>query len=493
MKDINTDVIERFLERAAATPDGVALSLHGRGVSFAEMESRVRRYARAFVARGATRMMIALPQGTDAYAAMLGAGLAGGYYAPLNLSVPLDKLKRIVARMQPEVLVAEREIAAALQTVAPDTLVLDPQDLPAAALEGRGSRHELAYVIFTSGTTGMPKGVMIPRVALDHFVAWVGDSGFITSTDRVAQFSNIAFDVSVTDIYGSLCLGACLHPVIGRSDRMFPARFVAREKITVWNSTPSVLGLMMQAGEVTAPLLGSLRLINTCGEPLLRAHVETFFGALPEVIMQNSYGPTETTVTMTELRLDRARYGELCDASVAIGPPIAHMTVDLVGGPHADEGEIVITGPQLALGYWEDPERTAAAFKTCTVDGELRRAYFSGDWAYRRDGHVFCKARIDRQIKLHGHRLELDEVAKAIQDAGFPIACVLKWNDELAAVIERRPEVPFDEATLRAALAKGLEQHAIPTVIRLIERMPRTANDKLDRAAVVEWLSGGSV
>jgi D-alanine--poly(phosphoribitol) ligase subunit 1 len=196
---------------------------------------------------------------------------------------------------------------------------------------------------------------------------------------------------------------------------------------------------------------------------------------------------------MTELRLDRARYGELCDASVAIGPPIAHMTVDLVGGPHADEGEIVITGPQLALGYWEDPERTAAAFKTWTVDGELRRAYFSGDWAYRRDGHVFCKARIDRQIKLHGHRLELDEVAKAIQDAGFPIACVLKWNDELAAVIERRPEVPFDEATLRAALAKGLEQHAIPTVIRLIERMPRTANDKLDRAAVVEWLSGGSV
>jgi D-alanine--poly(phosphoribitol) ligase subunit 1 len=331
---------------------------------------------------------------------------------------------------------------------------------------------------------------MIPRSALDHFVDWVSDSGFITPADRVAQFSNIAFDVSITDIYGSLCLGARLHPVVGRSERMFPARFVAREKITVWNSTPSVLGLMMQAGEVREELLGSLRLINTCGEPLLRAHVEAFFGALPRVILQNSYGPTETTVTMTELRLDRARYAELCDASVAIGPPIAHMTVDLVGGPHADEGEIVITGPQLATGYWQDPERTAAAFKTWPVDGRPTRAYFSGDWAYRRDGQIFCKARIDRQIKLHGHRLELDEVAKAIQDAGYPIACVLKWRDELAAVIEHHPDRPFDETQLRAALAKVLEPHAIPTVLRVVDRMPRTANDKLDRAAVVEWLDG---
>jgi D-alanine--poly(phosphoribitol) ligase subunit 1 len=448
----------------------------------------VRRYAAAFAARGATRIMIALPQGTDAYAAMLGAGLAGGYYAPLNVSVPVDKLRRIVARMRPEVLVAEPAMAAALLWAYPECRVLHPEDLPVAAVEGRGTRHELAYVIFTSGTTGTPKGVMIPRVALDHFVAWVSDSGFITPTDRVAQFSNIAFDVSVTDIYGSLCLGACLHPAVGRSDRMFPARFVAREKITVWNSTPSVLSLMMQAGEVTEELLGSLRLINTCGEPLLRAHVECFFGALPAVIMQNSYGPTETTVTMTELRLDRSDYGELCDASVAIGPPIANMTVDLVGGPHADEGEIVITGPQVAAGYWEDPERTAAAFKMWTVDGQPERAYFSGDWAYRRDGHVFCKARIDRQIKLHGHRLELDEVAKAIQDAGFPIACVLKWHEELAAVIEHRAEAVFDESALRGALAKVLETHAIPTVIRVIERMPRSANDKLDRAAVVEWL-----
>jgi D-alanine--poly(phosphoribitol) ligase subunit 1 len=406
----------------------------------------------------------------------------------LNLNVPLGKLQLIVAQMQPDLIVAKPELASQLAQVVPRAQCLDPAETFDGAFVGPGTRHELAYVIFTSGTTGKPKGVMIPRTALNHFIDWVRRSAFITPSDRVAQFSNIAFDVSVTDIYGAFSSGATLFPVVGRADRMFPARMVAREKLTVWNSTPSVLSLMMQAGELKADLLKSLRLINCCGEPLLPAHVDAICGALPDTLLQNSYGPTETTVTMTELRLNPHNLRAACRSSVAIGTPIAGMGVHLKGGAHPDEGEIVITGPQLASGYWQDAEKTAAAFRDIEVEGQRVRAYFSGDWAERHEGHVFFKERIDLQVKIHGFRLELDEVARAIHEEGYPVTCVLKWRNELTAVIECPCLKPFDEGALRMALAKKLEAHAVPYIIKRIEEMPRTDNHKLDRHAVIDWL-----
>lgn len=484
----NTDVIDLFLTAATERSSHSAISLREDTITYEVFEKRVRDFAGSFMYRQATGVLIALPQGRDAYAAMLGAGLAGCYYAPLNVEAPIDKQLRIVGLMHPAIIVAEPALGAMLAPAAPGALILSPQDSLGPPLIGRGSRHEIAYIIFTSGTTGTPKGVVIPRTALDHFIGWVRESKTITSDDRVPQFSNIAFDVSVTDIYGALCSGATLYPVTGRSDRMFPARVVAREKLTMWNSTPSVLSLMSWAGELTKHLLGTLRLINTCGEPLLPTQVSAIFAALPDVIVQNSYGPTETTVTMTELRLSRHNYLPACSNSVAIGSPIAGIDMFLLGGRHANEGEIVITGAQLAMGYWNAPDRTAAVFKTIDVAGNPVRAYFSGDWAERRDGHIFFKERIDSQIKIRGFRLELAEVASAIHECGYPVACVLKWHDEVAAVIEQRPDQPCDETTLRAALAKKLEMHAIPSVVRWVDLIPRTANDKLDHQGVAAWL-----
>jgi D-alanine--poly(phosphoribitol) ligase subunit 1 len=482
------DTIDLFLGNAVAQPTRLATSVKGVTLTYAALEERIRLFAGAYASRRAAGVLIALPQGSDAYAAILGAALAGCYYAPLNVEAPIEKQLRIVRLMRPDIIVAHRELAAMLALAVPEASSISPDDALGPPLAGRGSRHEIAYIIFTSGTTGVPKGAVIPRIALDHFIDWVRYSKTITPEDRVPQFSNIAFDVSVTDIYGALCLGATLYPIVGRSDRMFPARVVAREKLTMWNSVPSVISLMSRAGEVTRELLGSLRLINTCGEPLLPAHLSALFEALPDVVVQNSYGPTETTVTMTELRLDRTNYVPACGSSVAIGDPIERMTVHLVGGPSADEGEIVITGPQLAMGYWNDPERTAAAFKTIIIDGRPVRAYFSGDWAERRDGYVFFKERIDLQVKIRGYRLELDEVARAIHDYGFPVTCVLKWRDELAAVIELRPDRSPDETALREALSQQLEFHAIPSIIRWIDLMPRNQNDKLDRQGVAAWL-----
>jgi D-alanine--poly(phosphoribitol) ligase subunit 1 len=166
------------------------------------------------------------------------------------------------------------------------------------------------------------------------------------------------------------------------------------------------------------------------------------------------------------------------------------MGLYLVGGSE-DEGEILITGPQLAMGYWGDEARTAAAFREVEVGGRVQRAYFSGDWAVRRGDDVFFRERVDHQVKVRGFRLELDEVAQVIREQGFFEACVLKMGEELAAVVETEPGQKFDEGALRGALAARLEAHAVPKILREIKALPRTANDKLDRAAVARWLADG--
>jgi D-alanine--poly(phosphoribitol) ligase subunit 1 len=164
------------------------------------------------------------------------------------------------------------------------------------------------------------------------------------------------------------------------------------------------------------------------------------------------------------------------------------MKLHLVGGDTPDEGEIVITGPQLAEGYWNDPAQTARSFRDVLLDGKVARGYFSGDWALRRDGHTIVRGRLDFQVKVQGHRLELDEVAAAIRTAGWPEVCVLMWRNQLAAVIEAQEASAYDETTLRRALAAKLEAHAVPSIIVTTASMPRNENDKIDRNGVSAWL-----
>jgi D-alanine--poly(phosphoribitol) ligase subunit 1 len=483
------DSIDLFLSRALGDPQHPAVAVENRSITYGVLEDRIRRIAAKVSEYREPKVLIAMPQGPDAYAAMLGVGLAGGYYAPVNLAAPREKLELIARLFEPDLIVGSRDITDAIRKAVPQADVAEIHelyDLP--PLVGRGRRHELAYLIFTSGSTGTPKGVMIPRSALDHYVASIAKTLGISPQDRVSQHPNIAFDLSVMDIYGALCYGATLCPIASRGDRLMPARAIAREKVSVWISVPSVIGLMMRAGHMTTKNLCSVRLFAFCGEPVLKEQLDSIFLARPDAVVVNTYGPTEATVSMTSLRLTKSNYRGACSESVAIGKPIAGMELHLVDGPNADEGEIVISGPQLAKGYWQNLEQTAKFFKAMEFDGKSRRTYFTGDWAKRHGGHVFCRGRIDIQVKIHGHRLELDEVAAAIRACGWPDVCVLLWRNMLIAVIEACQSEDLNERELRRTLAGKLEQHAIPVVLRTIPKLPRNENDKVDSVSVTAWL-----
>ena len=483
------DLADALLHNARRQPQHPAVVIDDVSVSYGALARQVLLLAANFSHRAEPRILVALPQVPDAYAAIVAAGLAGGFHTPLNLAAPISKLRRIARLLQPDFIVGQGQVIEELADEAPAAVILNPARLPAIEpAHDLTRRHRLAHVMFTSGSTGIPKGVMVSRRGINAYGRWVKGNFGIAPADRVSQHANLSFDISMTDIIGAFCGGATLYPLLDEGDRLMPARVIERDKITVWNSVPSVVSLMMQGRQVTARNLESVRLFNFCGEPLLPEHVAALFEACPDAVVQNTYGPTEATVAMTALPLRADTWRHYAERSMALGASLPGMRLDLVGGGHADEGQIVISGVQLADGYWQEPDMSQQVFRPVEIAGHgVVQGYLTGDWAERREGQVYFRERIDFQAKVRGYRVELDEVAAAIRDCGWPVACVFARRDGLAAVVEEVPGRTFGEADLRLALASRVERYAVPENIRLVRRMPRNENDKLDRTAVMDW------
>ena len=473
------DVVERLEARARATPDAPAVVERSGVTSYAAFCDRAHAFAAAFA--GARRVVIALDKGRDAYAAMFGALMAGATYAPVNVSSPEVRLRHICEVFEPDVVVAGRVLASLAS--GPRAALIEPGALPVAGPRlpqpAALAPDLLAYVMFTSGSTGAPKGVAIPRAALAHYVDWLGPAMGIGPGDRMSQHPNIGFDLSVLDIYGALCWGAALHPFTEASARLLPARKVEADRITIWNSVPSVVSLMMTAGELDAGHLASVRLFTFCGEILRQDQVAALFAARPDATVFNTYGPTEATVAMTCRELKADNHARLCPSSAPLGDAIGVMRLHLASDPGDGEGEIVISGPQLAAGYWGDPVLTAEKFRDFDGPGGPVRAFYTGDYAARIEGELYFLGRRDDMVKLRGHRVHLGEVRRALGGLGYGNAFIFAKDDALFAVVERSGQV-FDEKALIAALSASLDSYFVPEAIICIDRLPLTSNDKID-------------
>ncbi len=477
------DVVERLLALAEAQPDHLAVVEAERSLTYRQFVQRAARMAAAVARAGEhPRVLVHLPQGADAYAAMFGTAMGGGYYVPMNIEAPLVKQRSIRQQFAPDIVIGTAQSAAMLET---DVPVIDVAALPEETLEAPRPAHDLIYVIFTSGSTGQPKGVALSRAGLDHYVAWALEAMQVSPSDRWSQQPNIAFDLSVLDIYGALCGGATLYPLTGAADKLMPAQAIVRHKLTIWNSVPSVVDLMRRARQVTPSHLASLRLMTFCGEALLPQHLEAIFAARPELLVHNTYGPTEATVSMTLIRLTEADYRAATRATVAIGDAIPGMGLHLVEGDTPDEGEIVITGPQLARGYWGNPTATEQAFCQIDLDGRRQLAYRTGDWGERRDGQVYFKSRRDFQVKINGYRIDLDEVNGALRQCGFAAAQSALVDGVLTAFLEIPDDVVPAEDALRKRLETLVEPYAVPVRYVAVPAFPRNANDKVDLNALI--------
>ena len=417
--------------------------------------------------------------------AFLGAIKAGHPYVPIDNAVPPQRVERIVATA--------------------GALTLTPADVKALAEQSAaGPARPLAaddpfYIMFTSGSTGDPKGVVITLGCLTSYLDWLLAEQAFAPGEHFLNVVPYSFDVSVMDTYGALLTGGTVHSVT-REDLDNPKdlhALLAGAGLTTWVSTPSFAQMCLVERSFGAALLPGLRRFLFCGETLAPEVAGRLLDRFPGAEVWNTYGPTETTVAVTSLRIDRAVLERF--SPLPIGRPMPGSRIVLLDEqdrpvPDGERGQIVIAGPSVSPGYLGRPDLTERAF--FTLDG--RRAYRTGDWGRYRDGLLFFEGRMDNQIKLHGYRIELADVEAnlralpSVRDA--VVLPVLKQGaaDSLAAFVilnEHPGGNEFQAANaLRTALAERLPAYMLPRKFHFLEVFPMNANGKADRRRLAELL-----
>jgi amino acid adenylation domain-containing protein/non-ribosomal peptide synthase protein (TIGR01720 family) len=501
---------ERFQAQARRTPDAVAATEGPRRVGYRELNHRANRLGHLLAARGVgPEQLVALlaERGLDLLTAILGVFKAGGAYLPLDPRHPVRRHTQILAASRPLAVVhaaafsaAMREAVAALPPGRrPRLLVLEellagmaPGDDPPA----RATPSSLAYVLYTSGSTGAPKGAMVEqRGMVNHLDAKLADLR-LDATDRVAQTASQCFDISVWQFLAPLLVGGQVH-VVPDDVAHDPARLLAaiqRHAISVLETVPSLLGPLLDAADaVPATRLQQLRWLLSTGEalpmPLCRRWLSTF----PHVPMVNAYGPTECSDDVTHHLIQQPPEGD--GGYLPIGRPIRNTrlyVLDLHGqpAPVGVAGELYVGGAGVGRGYLHDPAATAAAFLPDPYgDGPGARLYRTGDVVrYLPEGAVEFLGRMDNQVKVRGHRVELGEVEAmlaqhpAVRQAVAAVRAGPRGERRLLAyAVADRPVTAED---LRRFMAARLPEYLTPDTWVLVDALPLTPNGKVDRKAL---------
>ncbi|MEU6347819.1 non-ribosomal peptide synthetase [Streptomyces sp. NPDC047072] len=497
-------VHELFEERVEKHPDAPAAAHDDSTWTYAELNSRANRIARALLARGLQRedvVAVVMERDLDWMAAVLAVLKAGGVYLPVEPHFPAERVARTLTRAGCDLVVTEQGSTASLAGTTATTLFVDTAYDEGHADDDLGITVEagqLAYIYFTSGSTGEPKGAMCEHAGfLNHVLAKLDDLG-VGEGDVVAQTAPQCFDISLWQLLAAVLVGGRT-VIIGQETILDVPRFVdtvVRRRVNVLQIVPSYLEAVLAELAQRPRELADLRCVSVTGEAVKRELVERWFAAAPAIRLVNAYGLTETSDDTNHEVMDRAPDGD----RVPLGRPVANVRVyvvdeDLNPVPLGAPGEIVFSGVCVGRGYVNDPERTAAAFLADPYrPGE--RLYRSGDVGrWRPDGKLEFLGRRDTQIKIRGFRVEIGEIENALlRVAGVRDASVVVVRGAQLAAFCAGP-VPVAAEVVQERLAGSLPWYMVPAVVHWRERLPLTANGKTDRkalTALAESLDGGS-
>ncbi|HVK86707.1 MAG TPA: non-ribosomal peptide synthase/polyketide synthase, partial [Kofleriaceae bacterium] len=469
-----------FEAQVDRTPDATALVFGDAQLRYRELDESANRIAHALRERGVgpeTIVGISLERSFELVAAILGVGKAGGAWVPLDPHLPAARLAAISEVARPAVVIDVAWLARVASS---------PASRPAPITR---SPDHLAYVLFTSGSTGQPKGVMIPhRGIVNELISAQTLRAQLGASDRFLQLAPYTFDLSVHEMLWPLTTGAAvvlLPEGAHREPRRILDEMRARH-VTIMHPVPALLRALMAEGDALEQC-ADLRIMCSGGEALPLDVLRAFTARRPDVTLINSYGPTETSVTVSGWRARPDATG------VAIGLPYLGTQMYVLDerlepAPLGVAGELYIGGEQLARGYAAQPALTAAAFVPdpfSTAPGA--RMYRTGDRARRwQDGNVEILGRVDRQVKLRGFRIELGEIEAVMRDyAGVREAAVAIHGagpDARLVAYVVPASVPADE--LRTFLASRLPEYMVPRAVLGLDAMPLNRSGKLDRAAL---------
>jgi amino acid adenylation domain-containing protein len=525
---IAANVHAGFLRSAALHGDRPALEVQGRVLTYKELYDAAASLAatlvRATPAGGPPLTGVFAYRTETAFAGVLAALLRGHGYVPLNRTFPPERTRTMLQRADCRAVIVDAESAEQLEEIlegAPNPLLLLlPEVDDVEPLRRRWPQHEvlgagdlappeecepqtappdaIAYLLFTSGSTGIPKGVMVAHKNVTAFVDVVADRYEITDEDRFSQTFDMTFDLSAFDMFVAWDRGACVCCPTEKA-LINPGRFIQDAQLTVWFSVPSMAVFMRRLGRLKPDRYPTLRWSLFCGEPLPVEVARAWAEAAPASTVENLYGPTELTIACTVHRWDPVRSpAEAALGIVPIGEPFPTMTAivtdeSLRSVPPGGDGELLLTGPQVTLGYWRDEEKTAAAF--VVPPGHDDVYYRTGDRVRRpvsEEEPLLYLGRMDHQIKVLGHRVELGEVEAVLrEESGVDAVVALGWprtESGAGGVVAFLGEEQVDVEGLRARVAARLPSYMVPRAVHLLPALPLNDNGKFDRKALLKQL-----
>src|SRR6266496_2205882 len=494
---------EVFEDQARARPDAIA-TVHGsRQLTYGEVNARANEVARTLLARGLTRegvVGVVTERNLDWMTAVLATFKAGGAYLPIEPHFPADRIGRMLSRASCPLVVTERASTAmldqALQSLSGvQKLFIDAayqEDRPGGDLGLGVAPDQLAYIYFTSGSTGEPKGAMCEHAGLlNHLLAKIDDLKIGEGT-VVAQTAPQCFDISLWQLISALLVGG--RTLIIEQEMILDAkRFIDKivdTRVNVVQVVPSYLEVLVSWLGQHPSEFKELQYVVATGEALKQELVERWFAVQPRIKLVNAYGLTETSDDTNHEIMDRAPQGE----RVPLGRPINNVLIYVVDEqlqpvPLGAPGEIVFSGVCVGRGYINDPERTQRAF----LQDPLRpgqRMYRSGDYGRGLpDGKLEFLGRRDSQVKINGFRIEIGEIENRlltlpdVRESAVVVTEGADQNKHLVAFCSG--DRPPNPGVLRDQLAKALPKYMVPSAIHWRKTLPLTENGKIDRKALL--------
>ena len=517
---MKASLLQEYLDvTTARSPDAFAVVSDTESISYAELAARSNRLAHLLCEAGCRRgdrIGLLLPKSINAIIGMLAALKAGCIYVPMDTSSPASRLQMVLESSDSKLLLAANSSASVLKQLIPDSAnsgisigwldderpsnvavkftSSDLSGMPASQLDYVNSSTDVAHLLFTSGSTGRPKGVMITHANVCHYVHWATRHFGYSTSDRVSGHPPLHFDLSTMDIYCALSSGAELHlvpPHLGLLPHKM-GNFIREHELTQWFSVPSLLAYMAKFDVVRQDDFPSLRRVLWCGERFATPELIYWMKRLPHVKFTNLYGPTEATIASSYYDVptcptsgeEPIPIGSACD-----GERLWVLDENLKRVAAGEIGDLYISGCGLSPGYWNDIEKTKAAFLEEPFGPGSQRIYKTGDLAsVGPEGLVYLHGRSDSQIKSRGYRIELGEIETVLHTTdGVRDAAVVAVNSgafegaTICCAFVPESGSKLQIPALRQKLSLRLPAYMIPTRWASLEGLPLNGNGKVDR------------
>lgn len=510
--------------------DRIAVICLAEKITYAEVEQYSNILGNIFLEKSKSDTPILIIGNKDIYIlpSMIAALKSGRAYVPIDTSMPKNRVMDIIDTVRPEIIIDLSDNQYDLNATINDKekiQIINRDDLIAKINGGIGNKaydveideklwvkdDQNSYILFTSGTTGKPKGVQISTYNLDSFISWISDViGIDGSEINVMDQPSYSFDLSVSSLYPGIALGSTLYSIPSSLTIDFKKLFeeFSKSDIKVWVSTPSFAAMCLSDGSFNETMLPKMKSMLFIGEVLPVDVAKELYERFPNVEVVNGYGPTEATVGISQIVITKEHINSGKNLPVGIPMPNCKIRIvdeDMNDVEKGERGEIVIVGPSVSKGYYNNPEITKKSFYVedesvfeTKVDSKALRAYKTGDVGLiSEDGNIVFFGRKDFQIKLNGYRIEIEDIENNIRKLdNISLAAVIpvKKGEEIsylkAYVVLKEKEKDASNLKMtmkiKKELGKLLPKYMIPRSFEIIDEMPLNTNNKIDRKKLVE-------